>query len=54
MGVIPSSDNLDILLGVRVRSAQREIVGNRSDKLLGSSNLKLQGCKMQQDPNESR
>ena len=32
----------------------REIVGNERNKLLDSSHLKLQDCKMQQDPNESR
>lgn len=33
---------------------QRENVGNKSDILPGSSNLKLQGCRMQPGLNESR
>ncbi len=51
---MPGADTSTFTIPFVYVPMQRENVGNKSDRLLGSSNLKLQGCKMQPGLNESR
>jgi len=53
-GLMPGADTSTFTIPFVYVPMQRENVGNKSDRLLGSSNLKLQGCKMQPGLNESR